>query len=237
MIIKADLHVHTDASPDGRDDIEKLTAAAKKKGIDAIAVTNHNLFCRYPESMNGVLIIPGCEFSTKHGHITGLFLDSAPEIKKEIPSGEEAVAEIHKRGGIAVLAHPFQNGKKEFPNVDAVETANARAALKIKEANKFAADYAKANGLAEIGGSDAHSAGEVGTAYTEFTVDELTVCALKKAIFSGRAVLVSECSHLKKGLSQFKKAKRSHNVGKILKGVAYLGVCICRDITSYNRKK
>ncbi|MCQ2456918.1 MAG: PHP domain-containing protein [Clostridia bacterium] len=230
MIIKVDLHVHSDASPDGRSSLDKLTKSAKEKGIEAIAVTDHNAFSRCPESMNGVLIIPGIELSTKQGHITGLFLEDEPEIKKELPDGSEAVAEIRRRGGIAVLAHPFQKGKCELPEADAVETANSRAAMKIKEANSLAAAYAREMGLPGLGGSDAHSAGEIGSAYTELEVCELTLTELKKRLLSGKAVLVRECSNFTKGLSQFRKAKNSRNIGKILKGVAYLGVCVIRDI-------
>ncbi len=230
MKIKADFHVHTEASPDGRSSLEAITRSAAAKGINAIAVTDHNAITEHPEFMNGVLLVRACEFSTKAGHITGLFLYSDPVLAPVLPEAETVVNEIRRCGGVAVIAHPYQQGLKKLPDADAVETANSRAAMKVRNANALAAEYAKRCGLPEIGGSDAHSAKEVGTSYTELEVSELTTDELRKAVLKGRAVLVSECSHFTKSLSQLKKAFRSRSAGKIAKGFAYVGVCIARDI-------
>ena len=53
-----------------------------------------------------MLLIPGCEVSTRAGHITGLFLDRPLEPLPHLPPPEEAVAAIRRAGGLAVLAHP-----------------------------------------------------------------------------------------------------------------------------------
>ena len=74
-IYYADLHVHTAASPDGRSSLEDLTAAAAAAGLQALAVTDHDRCTPVPAAMNGILLIPGCELSTRAGHITGLFLE------------------------------------------------------------------------------------------------------------------------------------------------------------------
>ena len=70
-----DLHVHTAASPDGRSSLADLAAAAKRAGLDAMAICDHDLCTPVPEALEGVLLIPACEVSTRAGHITGLFLD------------------------------------------------------------------------------------------------------------------------------------------------------------------
>ena len=42
-IYRVDLHLHTAASPDGRSSLEGIAKAAKAAGLDAIAVTDHDL--------------------------------------------------------------------------------------------------------------------------------------------------------------------------------------------------
>lgn len=240
MTFCIDLHVHTDASPDGLSGLAGLTAAAKSAGLDAIAVTDHNLCTSVPARRNGVLLIPGCEVSTAAGHITGLFLEGPLDLdllsRDGLPAGEEAVAEIRRRGGIAVLAHPYQS-KNAAPErfafrPDAVEGANARACFKVGDANEKAAALARAWGLPAVGGSDAHSSREVGNAYTEVDCAALTLPALKAALLAGRCrpVLVRQTPCFRKGLSQLGKAKRTGNPARIAKGLAYLGFCGLKDV-------
>lgn len=74
MILKADLHVHTTAS-DGRTDIAGLVREAKRRGLDAIAVCDHNMCTPLPDlQTDGIMLIPATEISTKAGHVLGLFV-------------------------------------------------------------------------------------------------------------------------------------------------------------------
>ena len=110
MTFNVDLHVHTDASPDGLHSLAQQASVAGAVAMDAMAVTDHNLCTPVPQRLDGVLMIPGCEVSTTQGHITGLFLEKALDLDalraNGLPTGAQAVAEIHRCGGIAVLAHP-----------------------------------------------------------------------------------------------------------------------------------
>ena len=235
-----DLHVHTDASPDGLSSLEELTTAAKAAGLDGLAVTDHNLCTPVPQRLNGVLLIPGCEVSTRQGHITGLFLEQPLDLaalrREGLPEGAAALEEIRRRGGIAVLAHPFQAPGADPARFsfrpDAVEAANARAAFKVKDANERAAALAQGWGLPPVGGSDAHSHREVGSAYTRVQADQLTLSQLKQALLSGRCtpVLVRSTPHLRKGLSQFAQARRLGGLKRLAVGCAYLAYCAGLDI-------
>ena len=104
MTYKADLHVHTAASLDGLSSLEELTAAAKEAGLDAVAITDHNLCTPVPQRLNGVLLIPGCEVSTRQGHVTGLFLEEPLDLeslrKNGLPQGGDAVEEIQDRKSV-----------------------------------------------------------------------------------------------------------------------------------------
>ena len=73
MILKADLHVHSAASWDGRSGLAALAQAAHARGLDAIAVCDHDL-CTDVSGSFPVLLIPGVEITSTAGHILGLFL-------------------------------------------------------------------------------------------------------------------------------------------------------------------
>lgn len=105
---KADLHVHTLASPDGRSTQEELARAARDRGLCALAVTDHDLCTPIDERRQeelGVLLIPGVEISTSIGHITGLFLERPVDLEGlgKLPPPDKAVGAIHDAGGLAVL--------------------------------------------------------------------------------------------------------------------------------------
>ena len=237
-IYYADLHVHTAASPDGRSSLEDLTAAAAAAGLQALAVTDHDRCTPVPAAMNGILLIPGCELSTRAGHITGLFLERPVDLAAlgHLPEPEAAVAAIRAAGGLAVLAHPFQRPDRReadfaFP-LDAVEAVNARACFKHPAANDQAAAFAAARGLPAVGGSDAHSAGEVGNGLTILEADALTLPALRAALAAGRcrAQLRKNTPHLRKGLSQWTKARRQGGARRLCRAAAYVGYCALLDL-------
>ena len=238
-IYYADLHVHTAASPDGRSSLEDLTAAAAAAGLQALAVTDHDRCTPVPAAMNGILLIPGCELSTRAGHITGLFLERPVDLAAlgHLPEPETAVAAIRTAGGLAVLAHPFQRpGRRAedlaFP-LDAVEAVNARACFKHPAANDQAAAFAAARGLPAVGGSDAHDAKEVGNGRTALEAEAPTLPALREALAAGRcrAQLRKNTPHLRKGLSQWTKARRQGGAYRICRAAAYVGYCAILDIS------
>lgn len=237
-IYRVDLHLHTAASPDGRSSLEGIAKAAKAAGLDAIAVTDHDLCTPVPEVLEGVVLIPGCEVSTAAGHITGLFLERPLPLEAlgRLPAPEAAVEAIREAGGLAVLAHPYQRPgaapeQFTFP-LDAIEAVNARACFKVPEANEKAAALAQKRGLPAVGGSDAHDAAEVGNAYTELEAEALAVPALREALAAGRsrAVLRRNTSHLRKGLSQWTKARRGGSLPRLGKAALYLGYCAALDV-------
>jgi len=83
--MKADLHMHTTHS-DGRLTNEELFKRAKEKGIDVIAITDHDTCTEVEKNYElakkyGIKYIPGIEFSTlykgKSVHVLGYFTDDA----------------------------------------------------------------------------------------------------------------------------------------------------------------
>ena len=74
MTLTLDLHIHSAASHDGRLTLPEIAALAAAAGLDGVAVCDHDVVLTEAPEDFGVLIIPGAEFSTEHGHLLGRFL-------------------------------------------------------------------------------------------------------------------------------------------------------------------
>ncbi len=162
MIYKADLHIHSQKSFDGRMSVDDIIKYAKAKGLNALAVTDHDGY--FDGTAEGIEIIRGCEFSTEYGHLLGLFM-TEPIDEKDF---YKIVDKVHSQGGIVVLAHPYQRRNMEEKVesiahlIDGVEVFNSRAAKKNKEANRQAKSFADRHGLLYFAGSDSHLPAEIG---------------------------------------------------------------------------
>jgi predicted metal-dependent phosphoesterase TrpH len=66
-INKADLHIHSTVS-DGSDNIERIIDIAKKKGLDAIAITDHDTLSHLTQIPKnpGIRVVGGIEISAVH---------------------------------------------------------------------------------------------------------------------------------------------------------------------------
>ena len=184
---KIDLHVHTHYSYDSLITPEELIFYAKKRGLDGVAVTDHD---RLDSALKiaketDFLIIPGVEISSLNGHI--LALNVQEPIPKRL-SADETADKIHEAGGMAVACHPVTFFKESLGNntnskFDAVEVINASAFpfnYSVNNSRKIASRL----GIAQVAGSDAHYGPEIGCAYT--LVDaELEVDEIIKAISEG----------------------------------------------------
>jgi len=195
--MKIDLHCHSYYSNDGISSPEKLIKTALKKGLDGIALTDHNTTQGWKEAaeaakkINAVLVF-GEEIKIKKegktvGEILGYFLKE--EINPRGKSVEEVIKEIKSQGGIAIIAHPYHWRKlfkelEKYKNlVNGIEVFNARS--QTKRGNQKSFIFAQRNNLAMTAGSDAHHCSEVGDAYIEAdvkNVEELKEAILKKEI-------------------------------------------------------
>lgn len=187
-----DLHVHSYHSKDACNPPEELVAAAVAKGLDGIAITDHDscdahLQPRPIPAPEGFLVVPGVEVSTADGHL--LCIGTILPRMKGRPAREVAEA-IHAAGGIAIPAHPFDTWRAgirpavlDTLDIAALEVFNA--AVTSPKHNERALAYAKNRGLSMTASSDAHHASAVGTATTSFDLDALTLPALLAAIRAG----------------------------------------------------
>jgi len=168
---------------------EDLIAAAKAKGLQGIAITDHNtcdaityLLDKGLMRLDGLpvdnfLVVPGVEVTTGEGHLLCIgatlpFLKGKPAL--------DVCHMIHGRGGLAIPPHPydmFRAGIRfstlETLPVDALEVFNA--ATTLRRYNRYAFKYAQVRGLPMTAASDAHHAAAVGTAYTILNTEDLSV--------------------------------------------------------------
>jgi predicted metal-dependent phosphoesterase TrpH len=187
--ISADLHVHSNYSKDSTITPKELVFYAKKRGLNAVAVTDHNQIegsCKIAKEVD-FLVIPGMEVSSADGHIVAL------NIQDLIPRGlstRETVDLIHKAGGIAIAVHPYAwfkgslNSHVKDAKFDAVETLNA-SAFPFNSCKKKAGEIAQKLNLPCVGGTDAHYGPTIGYAYSVID-SEPNVDAIAKAIVNGK---------------------------------------------------
>jgi len=110
--LRVELHCHTVASHDGHITFDGLVRVARRRGIDVVAITDHDTidgaveFRRFAERRDvGPRIVVGEERTLEDGsHVIGLFLREA--IRSTTLA--DAVREIAGQGGICVLPHPFR---------------------------------------------------------------------------------------------------------------------------------
>jgi histidinol phosphatase-like PHP family hydrolase len=153
--LKADLHVHTSASPDIHDKWknstpEDVVRIALEKKLDVIAVTDHNTAAgcdpiRMASKGTRLVVFPGVEISTHQGHLLAIFDPSVDgkqiedllvslgiaradfgSLEAASPKGiVEAAAEIEAAGGVAIAAHI--EGERGFLKVIKVGAERQRA--------------------------------------------------------------------------------------------------------------
>lgn len=168
-MISLEFHCHTIASKDSLTRPVDLVAAARRKRIDRVVVTDHNSIAgaREAQTFDPERIIVGEEIMTTKGEILAAF------VQEEIPAGlspRETIARLKEQGAFISVSHPFDEfragGWKEsdlleiLPLVDAIEVYNSRCML--PRFNRQAEAFAHRHNLAGTVGSDAHAAFELG---------------------------------------------------------------------------
>jgi predicted metal-dependent phosphoesterase TrpH len=186
-----DIHLHTSrGSSDSNLAPADLIARTREIGIGAVCITEHDTMWEMrdlPEmsAEHGLTFLRGMEVTTDMGHI-GVFGLS------RYVGGIYKLAELRKvvdaEGGILIANHPFRykldprfsfiNPDHEpidanhperaarlpiFTMVDAIEVLNGACS---EDENQFAMKVARILGLAEVAGSDSHSASSVGCVTT-----------------------------------------------------------------------
>ncbi len=193
--ITVEFHCHTLFSRDSSNRIPDLIAAARARGIDKLAITDHNTIAGAlaAKEIAPDLIIVGEEILTQQGELLAYFLT------EEIParlSADETIVRLQAQGAFIAVPHPFDHHRhgwqlpdllRILPRVDAIEVFNARS---LRQAvNDQALAFAQATGTPAIAGSDAHSLLELGFARTllpPFTDADGLRCVIADSVIHAR---------------------------------------------------
>lgn len=175
-----DLHVHTRKS-DGLPSPCEAIKVAEKKGLDGIAITDHDKAISEDELDNlkncsSILVIPGVEVTAREGHIILLGVHEAPEKNSPI---QDVIRFGRRKNAVIIVPHPFDIFRRGIGNkireidFDAVEVYNAGSILNYF--NKKALQYALKHKKVPVAGSDAHLSSAIGLAYTVIRLDSRTI--------------------------------------------------------------
>ncbi|MFQ6102100.1 MAG: CehA/McbA family metallohydrolase [Anaerolineae bacterium] len=213
---RGDLHAHTWHS-DGSAPLEDLVAAARAQGLDFVAVTEHNTISHLPLVLSQVegllrehttpdlLLIPGVEITTYHGHANvwpiGDFVEFRCWTDDQMAQVREAV---RARGALFSINHPKEGGPPwefgAFFEPDCIEVWGAPWIVSnYQSLAVWDTQLRQGKRITAVGGSDKHQgpfAGElgwyeVGTPCTWVLADALSVEAIVAGLRAGH-VLVSE---------------------------------------------
>ncbi len=195
--MKYDLHIHSKYSYDGILEPKDIIKIAIKRGLDGLAITDHNTVKGALEvkkyETDDLKVIVGSEIKTERGEIIGLFLE------EEINSRDfcEVIDKIKEQNGVVVVPHPFDKLRKstftptkdDVKFIDCIEGFNSRCVF--QKYNKEAINFAMKQGLKIVAGSDAHFRNEIGNAGIETNEEDI-----RKAILSGKIKIFGKRSSL-----------------------------------------
>lgn len=98
------VHVHSSASHDAEQSLDDIARSAQRGQLDFVVLTDHNSRAiTAPEYRHDVLLIPGVELSTEHGHVLALGGDTSESKLDGTFSGLER---LRKSGALLLGAHP-----------------------------------------------------------------------------------------------------------------------------------
>jgi predicted metal-dependent phosphoesterase TrpH len=190
--LKIDLHVHTCYSPDAITSLKEVIVYSKKRGLDGVAITDHDTLAGAFKLQNSELtVIPGIEITTIHGHLLALNITTPIPPKLDI---NETIKRIHEAGGIAVAPHPTLFYKsapsRHASSYDAIEVMNS-AAVPFQLFTYLNQKLATRLNLPQTAGSDSHYGPEIGAAYTVIEADP-DVDEIVQAIKKGATIPVGK---------------------------------------------
>jgi hypothetical protein len=200
---RGDLHLHTVHS-DGQRYPNELVTAAHDSGLDFIVSTDHNTNSAnrvWPACHTGaLLVIPGEEVTTRHGHWLAVGLSPRAWVDWRYAPRDGVfprfAAEVRAAGGLVVAAHPaapvpgslWEFG---FEHVEALEVWNGRWNLDDEVSLRIWQRLLReGRHVVAVGGSDSHTHDQpVGSPQTVVHARELSIPAIVNGLRCGRSYI------------------------------------------------
>jgi hypothetical protein len=205
-VLAADFHVHAFLG-DGVLPPWEIRAEAQRRGLDVVALTNHNqrIAGRIDGWLSGSrtdpLVIAGEEITARHYHLVAIGITKTVDWDQPAAA---AIAGVHAQGGAAIAAHPsrvFSEGYDAAASatLDGAEIAHPLI-IGSDEARRELVEFwqrtrAHNPDLAPIGSTDFHVRAPIGLCRTYVFARELTEAAVVEAVRSGRTVAYDPQGH------------------------------------------
>ena len=197
-MLAADFHVH--AFPgDGLLPAWELRTEAARRGLDVIAITNHNQTIAAALPHGGSpdvlpIVIPGQEITTPAFHLIAVGVRQAVDWRLPLAQMIDAV---HAQGGVAIAAHPVKDSWRiadvaALRALDGAEVMHTLVETSSRGRRELLAFYRAAReqnpALAAIGSSDFHAVAPLGGCRTFLLVDEVSERGVLEAIRRGNTI-------------------------------------------------
>lgn len=218
-----DLHTHTKRSHDAFTSESELLHACCKRGIGAIAITEHDVvpkLNRKPFEESGIHVFFGCEYTTNEGvHIIGIYKELS-KITESNQSREQIIQSVKSNGGLLIMPHPLKErtgylakyGVDDYVSLfDFIELYNGGDIKNNGAEITLAVSTEK--GVRLIGSSDSHAVNQIGICVTSISDIERSYSAdqvfeaLKKSGQDKISILIDESVYRKdlRKVSAYKK--------------------------------
>ena len=205
-LLRADFHIHTRFG-DGVLTPMEVVLVARRHGLDAIAVTEHNqifparIAAWFSGLIGGPTVIIGEEITTHPYHIVALGLKSRVDWRHPLRA---AIDHVHRQGGVVIAAHP---DAKHWPALrpvvdllDGVEVINPlyhRELLGSAHESRAMLEFyrrarARKPDIAPIASSDYHFFKAMGGTYTWVFAQNDSADAIIDAVRRGHTVVETD---------------------------------------------
>lgn len=198
-VLEADFHVHSFFGDGGLAPWD-LVLEARRRGLHAFAITNHNqVFAArlgrwFAGRIGGPIVLVGEEITHPRHHLVAVGITRAVDWRQP---AAEAIDAVHRQGGIAIAAHPVETFWPAFDEtalrrLDGAEVAHP-AGYRPRWLDELRAFLRRAQRmgirLAPIGSSDYHVLiGGLGICRTYVFAREESEAGVLEAVRAGRTV-------------------------------------------------
>lgn len=195
-VLAGDFHVHT--FPQTWSTLSPFEAVieAGRQGLDVMAVVPHDRVWPSPVArwfaarVGGPLVLAGEEITTPGYHMLGIGLERSVATTL---TAAEAIAEVHRQGGVAIAAHPYPNmwpayDDEAMRTLDATEVVRPEVSIDGRAGDELREFFSR-RPLTAMGSSDYHGLGLMGFARTLVFARDRTEAAVLEALRNRQTVV------------------------------------------------
>lgn len=199
QVLSADFHAHT-FSADGALPPWELVLEARRRGLDAFAITNHGQVWAarigrwFSRRVGGPTVLVGEEITSWDYHLISVGVEAS--VPWDQPA-TKAVEEVHRQGGVAIAAHPVAISwpalEEALDSLDGSELMHPLAFTSPTGREGLSTFYQRGRSrgrpFAAVGSSDYHFGAGLGCCRTLVFARENSPDAILESLRAGRTVV------------------------------------------------